>query len=258
MAQETHRSGFVIDAMARTGSTTLVRLLNSHPDIRCLMEPFHPNRYEGQFHRMAIRARSVKPALDLIWYRWTGLKHVWEAESGWPFSHNKKFNDEIVLYASRVVFLRRRNLLRRLVSSFMSRQLNFWVGTQREFRARIEAVPLKELNLESVLQQIKTDQAAINERLELLQHHGIATMQLCYEDFYRREASSSAQLAMVNSILGFLRVQEISQEAFAKDWAPFFDSDAYQWASPETYLLIPGIEAIDREVGSDETGWLLR
>src|SRR5271169_3144199 len=102
------RSGFVIDGPTRTGSTTLAALLNCHPEINCLIEPFHPRRYGGQFHGMAIERRKIQPVLDLIWCRWTCIKHVWEP-NGWPFPENPELNDAVIGEAKGVLFLTRRN-----------------------------------------------------------------------------------------------------------------------------------------------------
>src|ERR1700690_3290485 len=105
---------FVIDSLPRTGSTTLARLLNCHPDIRCLIEPFHP-LYHGHFHVMAMQAKSVEPVLNLIRHRWNGIKHVWEVRDDWPFRDHPELNEAVALNADRIICLERRNLLRRYV-----------------------------------------------------------------------------------------------------------------------------------------------
>src|SRR5450756_463014 len=102
---------FVLDGFPRCGSTTLMRILSSHPDIECCMEPFHPKRFGGEFNRLALQHQSVAAPLDLIRLRWNGLKHVWEPGTGWPFVENPGLNDDLVRNAGIVVSLRRRNLL---------------------------------------------------------------------------------------------------------------------------------------------------
>jgi hypothetical protein len=251
------KRGFVIDSLPRTGSTTLARLLNTHPDIRCLVEPFHPLRYDGQFHKMALQAQSVEPALNLIWHRWSGIKHVWQASSkGAPFPRNPDLNDGIVLGAGRVVFLQRRNLLRRYVSARISQQLCFWIGTRQEYLARLENIQLREFEPASVLQEIEKDRAGIEQRLRLLREHDIHTLHLFYEDLFGDDATSTKQSEIMNGILRFLGYREISDGDFMQQWAPLLDKNTYQWASAEVYRMIPGIEQLEHELGSDETGWL--
>ena len=250
------KRGFVVDSLPRTGSTSLARLLNCHPDIKCLVEPFHPRRYDGQYYRMALLAKSVEPVLDLIWQRWNGIKHVWVGLSGFPFPENPELNDDIVLAASHVIFLERRNLLRRYVSNMICSQLDFWIGTRQEYEARLEHIQLRELSTATALEEIKRDKMALERRLKLFQQHCVQVLHLRYEDMFGCGVTATKQWKIVNDVLTFLGFRNISENEFEDQWVPLLDRDIYQWASPEIYRMIPGIEQLDREVGSDETGWL--
>ncbi len=250
------KKGFVIDSLPRTGSTTLARLLSCHPDIRCLIEPFHPRRYDGQFFRMALEAGTAAAALNLIWHRWSGIKHVWDASQGWPFRSRPEVNDSIVLEAGHVIFLERRNLLRRYVSEAISQQLDFWIGTQQQFRARLENVQLRELDPAAVLQELHKDKAAVERRLQLMEEHNVPMLRLFYEDIFEEGVAAGPQFAIMNNILGFLGFPDVSEHTFMQQWAPLLDRSTYRWASPEIYRMVPAIESLEREVGSDETGWL--
>lgn len=250
------KKGFVIDSLPRTGSTTLARALNCHPDIKCLVEPFHPRRYNGQYHQMAMQAKSVEPPLNLIWHRWNGIKHVWVGPTGYPFPHNPELNDGIVLTASHVIVLERRNFLRRYVSSMISRQLDFWIGTQQEFKARLENVQLRELEPNTVLEEIRKDKAATEHRVEVLRTHNVRFMHLVYEELFGKGVSYAKQFETLNVVLIFLGFCAISEEEFQRKWVPFLDRDTYQWASVDVYRMIPGIERLERAIGSDEIGWL--
>lgn len=250
------KRGFIIDSLPRTGSTTLARLLNCHPEIKCLVEPFHPRRYDGQFHAMALQASSVEPALNLIWHRWNGIKHVWDAFRSWPFPENPKLNDGIIREAGHVILLERRNLLRRYVSGMISMQLDFWIGTQQQFRARLENAQLKELNPANVLRELKKDRAAAEQRLKFVQSEGVPSMHLFYEDLFEVGITTQQQFETMSSILRFLGFSEVSESAFRNEWVPLLDRDTYQWASADVYRMIPGIEDLEREIASDEVGWL--
>jgi len=257
MSNSSRRAGFVIDGLPRTGSTTLTQLLNCHPGICCLMEPFHPKRYGGQFNRMARDAGSVEPVLNLIWRRWNGLKHVWEP-AGWPFQQNPELNAGIVLHAAKVVFLRRRNLLRRFVSGFISKQLRFWVGTREEFLARLESIQIAELDPLYVREQIGQDHAAVETRLRLLERHGVPFLSLYYEELYGEDADPDRQRQVLNRVLEFLGFDPLPEEIFANGCARLLDPAQYRWSSADVYRLVPGIEDVERQAGSDATGWLFR
>src|SRR5262245_4712708 len=88
---------FVIVSLPRSGSTTLARLLNCHEQVRCLIEPFHPRRYGGRFHSLAVN-RSVRHTLAAIWTEWNGIKHVWDTR-GFPFFRRTELNNDVILQA---------------------------------------------------------------------------------------------------------------------------------------------------------------
>lgn len=248
--------GFVIDSLPRCGSTTVARILSRHPAVRCLIEPFHPRRYEGNFHRMAMNDASVNSALNLIWHRWNGIKHVWEASNGWPFRANPALNHGVVLNAGRVVILERRNLLRRYVSGAISQQLEFWIGTRDEFLARLESVQLRELNPSVVAKEILNEKQAMADRAAVLMEHNIPTMHLSYEEVFGEDATDDKRYEIINNLLAFLGYAEINMPDYRIKVRDLFDKDTYQWASAEIYRRIPGIDRLNGEIGSNETGWL--
>lgn len=250
------KKGFVIDSLARSGSTTLANALSLHSDTQCLVEPFHPRRYGGQFHRMAMELGSAEPALNFIWNRWSGIKHVWNASLGWPFPMNRSINDSVILSASRVIVLERRNLLRRYVSAVVSHQLDFWIGTRAQFLKRLERIQLKEIDPRLVLKGIQDDKAAIKSRVSLIRRHNIPLLHLFYEDLFQEVQGTHHQFEIINRILRFLGVNQISEDIFNQKWAPLFDKAIYQWGSPDIYRKIPNIEILEQQLGSDETGWI--
>jgi hypothetical protein len=249
------RPGFVIDSLPRTGSTTLAHLLACHPDIKCLIEPFHPRRYDGQFHRMASDQGDCGAALRLMWHKWSGIKHVWESSGKWPFSSGR-VNDSVVLSGGPVVFIERRNWLRRYVSGLVSQQLAFWVGTRKEFIMRLERAELKPVDSRTAGATIAADKAAVAMRLNLLREHKVCFLHVFYEDMFEH-ASREKQFDIYCSIVDFLGFRKVSRDELGANWLGFLEQDNYRWASEEIYRLLPGSDALDRELGSPETGWLM-
>jgi hypothetical protein len=250
-------SRFIIVSLPRCGSTTLARLLNTHQGIRCLVEPFHPRRYEGRFHALT-RKHSLDNILAFIWSRWNGIKHVWEA-SGWPFAEQPELNDQLVLGKDRrILFLMRRNLLRRFISNYICRQTRFWIGTRAEFSASLANTELRPLDAASVLREIRRDQEAVAQRLQSMSDHKVHFLPLFYEDIFRPAATDSDRMALMNSVLTFLDFPPITSETFLTDWLQHFDPMLNRWASAEVYRRIPEIDRLEEAVGSDETGWLFR
>lgn len=248
---------FLILSLPRCGSTSLVRLLNCHERIHCLIEPFHPKRYGGRFYALARDEGSLDGALKILWTKWNGVKHVWES-SGWPFIDRPTLNDKIALASKKIIFLMRRNLLRRFVSNYICRYTQYWIGAKDEFHARLNQIQLSPLDPALVLAQIRRDRDAVEQRLRFIAGHGIQTQCLYYEDFYRPDASTQEQLELINSLFGFLEFDPITLEFFVRSCGQHFSIADNQWASPEVYRRIPAIDQIENEVGSEETGWLFR
>lgn len=113
---------FLLFSLSRCGSTNLMHSLNCHSDIHCLHEPFNPDRLRRQYGSQVTDLASLRQVMAEIWRTHNGIKHVWEP-SGWPFARHSTLNQCLLLEAeARVIFLRRRNTLRRIVSNHMSMQ----------------------------------------------------------------------------------------------------------------------------------------
>ena len=248
---------FAIVSLPRCGSTTLAHLLNCHPGVECLIEPFHPSRYEGKFHDMATEAKSVGGALRLIWTRYAGIKHVWESD-GWPFAGMPELNEEILRLSGRTLVLIRRNWLRRVVSNYLCRHTGVWFGTRSEFLRSLNRKRLQPLSPDGVISQIRQDREAMSRCLTAVARTSAAAMTLYYEDVFDEDKSDEQRLTFVNELLEFIDRPPITRDTFTAVWRPYFEPVTFRWASAEVYRRIPGIADLEAAVGSDETGWLFR
>jgi hypothetical protein len=251
---------FVIDSLPRSGSTSLAKMLACHEQISCIVEPFHPSRYGGQYRGRVHDVTSLKQVLELIWLRWNGIKHVWVAPETFPFETLPSLNDELVLYAPAVISLQRRNLLQRHVSSMISRKLQFWIGTKNEFLARLEWGGLPELDVESVHRAIECDKHAVQQRRHLLSSRHDRVMFVDFEDIIDNNGIGTENyISQVNGILNFLSYSDLKPNDYMKgEWKEATDPSISKWNSQDVYERIPGIRHIEAKLGSDETGWLFR
>jgi len=247
---------FVVDGFPRTGTTSLVRLLNCHPDIKCLVEPFHPRRYGGQFHRLATQKGSVQSALALIRYRWNGLKHVWLPDTGFPFHQNPSLNDELILSGGRIIWVQRRNFLKRYISNVIAKSVDFWIGTRQQFITRLRDASIPELDPRFLRQALQQEREAIERRVRLLQQKRIPYISLVYEDFYGTQVSPKQQLRIFNDLLSFLGFSTMTADVFTARCTEYLDETRYRWCSEDVYRQIPGIARVEQEVGSEQNGWL--
>lgn len=248
---------FVLLSMPRTGSTTLARVLNFHEDIRCLIEPFHPHRYDGKFHAFAVR-RSMREAMAVIWERWNAIKHVWDLE-GFPFKDRPELNDDVTHDARcKVIFLIRRNILQRIVSHHLSRQTHTWVGPRDAFIDRLHLTEVAPLDPTAVRRQIEAEQEAIAAKVQFLKNSQIEHATVEYEALFSTATSIEAKRSRINEILSFLGFPPVTSALFAKEWSGNLDPVKHRWATADVYRRIPDIDRLEEAVGSDATGWLFR
>ena len=252
-ASITPEARFAIISLPRSGSTTLANVLNLHPSVRCLIEPFHPGRYGGQFHRFA-RKLSVPATLQGIWTKWTSIKHVWDA-AGFPFPDNPALNDDVVrVKGQSVVLLVRANQLKRLVSHHICLHTRYWIGTQSGFRSQLDRTSIPPLQIEQVREDLRRDHGEVERRITMLEREKIQHIVIRYEDLFT--AQVERQQEVIARILSFIGLPAVGADEFIDQWWPMLDTSANQWATAEVYRRIPDIELVDCEVGSDLTGRL--
>lgn len=251
MADNERNSRFIITSLPRCGSTTLARVLNCHPMIQCLIEPFHPKRYEGCFHKRVTDAGSLAHTLKGLWTRWNGIKHVYEA-SGWPFREKPELND-LMLLGHKVIVMTRRNMLKRYISHYMCRHTNYWIGSKQEFQLRIASIQIPPIEPALVRQQIRRDIAAAAERTTFLQSSEIDFMNIVYEDLYL-EKDSRTQTSEIAKVMKFIGVAPTMSDDSKGQIGQLFDRGVNQWSSLEVYKMVPGIELVERELASEGLG----
>jgi hypothetical protein len=246
----------MIDSFPRTGSTTLVRVLNTHPDINCCMEPFHPRRYGGEFSSLVQRDGNTEAALEHIRFRWNGLKHVWEADTGWPFVGQQHLNDDLIRRAEIILSLRRRNLLRQVVSGYISKCLDFWVGTSAEFYARLDGSYLPPISIPEVAATLATITEALKRREHLLCGLTAKRLTIYYEDFFGDDAGPDRQYEICHRLFAEIGHRPLEEHVVRTQCSEYLSPNKYRWANNDVYARIPGSELLDKQLGNDVTGHL--
>ena len=244
----------VLDGFPRSGSTTLAKVLSVHPEINCCMEPFHPQRYGGEFNRLALQAGTVEPALGLLQTRWDALKHVWEPGLAWPFTGRQDLNDDLVQHAAKIISTRRRNLLQQIISGYISKHLRFWVGTQGEFRERLDNAYLPPLSVAEAAKTLQSAATALEQRNHLLSTLSSMQTVFYYEDFF--DTTLEEQCRQLNRLFLGLSYSQMDEVQLKATIAPYLDRTKYKWANEDVYDRIPGIRLINEQLGNDSTGWL--
>lgn len=244
-------SRFIIMSLPRCGSTTLMHVLNCHPEIRCIREPFNPDQWRDTYLGRVRGIPSLDATLADIWRKYNGIKHVWEM-SGWPFGVDVSVNLRLLAQPEvRVVLLTRRNHLQRIISHEIAAQTDIWQRPSRPGAAEedIASTPLAPLDPAALRRAIERSRQATALAMAMLRSSGTRFREFFYEDIYAPEHS----LARVAEILGFLGAGPLPDDAEARA-RRLLDPGAHKLNGPLTYREVPNIAAIESACGDDETG----
>lgn len=245
---------FILFSLARCGSTTLMRVLNCHPDIRCIAEPFNAKHIHRQYWERVKDSASLDDTLEEIWKTYNGIKHIWDART-WPFEPS--LNEHLLLRPDhRVLFLNRRNSLRRLVSLQLSEQTDVWHMFTESDRKRVTEWQFKPINADMLGVSLYIEKQVLHRYRKLLAEKRRDFLELWYEDLYNPLLGAKQRLERLNQILTFLRLDRIADGQTASEMNQLFDPGNTGFNSRAIYSKVPGIEEIEARFGSDETGWL--
>lgn len=198
---------FVIISSARTRSSYLVQLLNSHPEVLCHSEFFHQER------AMLKLEKTVENAA-LFDVRWRDLQpqsfmQKVYAETAKQFPHVKAIGGKLLLYAyqinrglvtlldcnPRVIFLHRENKLAWYSSLKIAMQTNIWFANKTN---ALQSQVMFDANeyISMVENQILLDSIA----LKLIHERNLEMIAFEYEELDRQDA--------IQKILGFLQLKD--------------------------------------------------
>ena len=232
-----------------------MNLLKLHRGVHCLNEPFNPTINEGRYLRSATELENVDGVLAQLWKLATGIKHVWQPD-GWPFP-SASHNERLLSSGARIVFLRRRNVLRRVVSHQISMQLDEWTFAFPEDRQRLRSFSFRPLDTEIVRWHVANEIRVLDETRRRFE--GTASLlELWYEDLYDTSISLLAKHRVLDRIRTFISVPSPVDLPVVKKIDQWLDPETKRVNSEETYSRIPGIAKVEEEFGSDETGWLFK
>lgn len=246
----------VIFALARTGSTTLMRALNCHPSLRIVNEPFNEHNFGGEILARVSGLGALKHEIELLWGAYNGIKHVWHP-SGWPFGPNTGLNEYLATSAAEsVVLLERTNVLRRVVSSQMSQQSGLWETYTEEARNRHLSHRFLPLDRQWIRDHIADERETLSRLRTLVASSGIRFFIVTYETLYEQGRQTASRT--LEQLLQFLVEPNCTANgSFLKILGTLSDlSDKLN--SPQSYSAVPNIQDIEQEFGSDRTGWLFQ
>lgn len=237
----------IIFAQPRSGSNSLLRVLQLHPDLELLEEPFNERHLSwwGREYRARIRdVRSFDAVLREIFAEYDGFKTL-------PYQLPEKLNRRMLLAPRRrIVFLRRRNLLKAVVSGQIADQTGLWHPSWASKPVLDYYSALQPLSVKETAGRLAHERSMIQGYARLLSRLPASRcLHVFYEDVF---TSPLEQQAQIDRVLEFLDLETMPLDAARQ----FLDPAQARLNSEQTYARVPNIVEIDDALGSDEHGRL--
>lgn len=247
---------FLIISLARCGSTSLAQIINLLQPGICVFEPFNPKKYNGHYWRLAIN-RGLEPALaEILRTRnCIGIKHVCHL-SGWPFGEKTSYNDDLMTWPGyKVIFLTRRNLLRRIVSQLVAEESGLWAVDNADKQESRRSHLFQSVDAARITKFIEQDRKFYIESMQRLSDASTSFIRIDFEDLYESK-SRIDRISVLNTIISFIGFRA----TFRDPLPPTVEELLFgreRFSSSELYDRLPGILDIHRNLSSDSNGYIL-
>jgi predicted amidohydrolase/LPS sulfotransferase NodH len=242
-------SDFILFAHPRSGSTIIAEILDLHPRLRVLIEPFAENfhtweRDNKNYLEQIVDAASLDTQLTEIFTEYNGIK-----VTSWPLSF--ELYQHMMMHTDRkVIFLRRENLLKTAVSSAISHQTNVW--EKRNLPADVEGLykNLQNIPIDKLIEYIESTQKGMDlyeKRLHTRPQNMVKM--ITYEALYDHP---SDQETLMHGLFDFIGVEQI----FTDKMKRLLDKGLSQMNTEDMYRHIPNHEEIETQLGNKAHGFL--
>lgn len=237
-------------AHPRSGSSSLYEILQSHPALNILEEPFNENftRWEAGNKNYIELIRDI-PSLEAqiaeIFAEFTGIKILDYQLPPGLIAHLLRRAD------CKVIFLRRRNLLQSVVSVLIAEQTRLWKKWEMTKSLEEYYQNLQPLDIVDIQQRV----AELKRRLDFFEsiideRPAHEAVKLTYEELYF--SKPSRQEGQINAIWDMLGLPPLKLERHRI----YLQPETARVNSTVTYAMLPNAQEIDKACGNDATGWL--
>ena len=238
----------VVVAHPRSGSNSLVEILDSHPELTLLNEPFNENYAtwlpgNPDYRAVVTDVTSLDRVVDGILADYSGFK-----------VHSYQLDAELLAHLLcradlYVVFLHRRNLLEAAVSGLIAEQTGLWAAWDRDRALQDYYTDLGPLAVRDVRDKLRQLRENLAEMAAILATRDDGrVLELCYEDLFRGDRSTRWRL--VESLWAHLGLPPCANPRVGR----FLDNASFRMGQPATYGRLPNLAEIETALGNDDTG----
>jgi hypothetical protein len=238
----------VVVAHPRSGSTSLIEILDCHPELTLLDEPFNEDFSSWQPANSDYRALVTDvPSLDRV------VDGILDDYSGFKV-HTYQLDPELLAHLLcrtdlYVVFLRRRNLLEAAVSGLIAEQTGLWAAWHRGRALEDYYTDLAPLSVEDVREKLRQIRENIAEVAAILGTRSDGrVLELSYEELFLSERSTRWRL--VESLWSHLGLPPCENPRVGR----FLENASFRMGKPATYGRLPNLAEIEATLGNDDTG----
>lgn len=238
------QSEVLVFAFPRTGSTTLAEALGLFWRVRVLLEPFNlRDGYAGRREEIRDVDRLHEFLEEMAGNGINVVKHL-------NCQLSRELNCRLLEYGFRnILFLWRRNALKRAVSNEISFQAREW----RRNREKILNTDYQPLDIGKLRGNMQWYRSEVDWYREFMRSAGIPCKEIVMEDFYQGSMEEKERLIAGLARECFpLRGLRCNRSALRELLSP----EVSKLNSRETYKLIPNIDEVDRELSNEENGYL--
>ncbi len=240
-------------AHPRSGSSSLYQILQLHPALHILQEPFNESFADWSPHGKTyldkiVDIPSFEEQLADIFSEYNGLKML-------DYQLDAAFLDYLLEKQDLFfIFLRRRNLLQSVVSTMLAVQTGVWKmwDTQRpiaEYYGALKPLNISEIQL--VIRETEKQLANIERRLDHRPQETV--LKFVYEDLYF--TSLAHQKRQIETIWPFLQLPTLANNERIEY---YLSPKKVKINSVARYRMIPNAQEIEDTCGNDQTGWLFK
>ena len=253
MSTNSYKYKVIIFAHPRSGSTSLAKVLDLSPDIDMAIEPMHPSY--GKWH---LQERSyietikdtgtLEQALQEIFLKHNAMKILSYQLPKELYRHMLNIPD------LKVIFLRRTNILKAIVSVLIAEQTQIWQKSDFENISGDPYHAIAPLPIDGP-EGIRSRLKAFKEDMQywdsfMSQKAEDTCIKITYEDLFEKGMGQS--LECMDKIFEFLRITKPDNGSVAA----FTEPEKQRINSKDTYKLVPNIEKINKEFGDKINGFL--
>ena len=237
-------------AHPRSGSSSLYQILQLHPELNILEEPFNENftRWNSNNKNYLELIHDI-PSLDVqvaeIFTTFNGIKML-----------DYQLPDDLAIHMlqqrdCKIIFLRRRNLLQSVVSVLIAEQTHLWKKWEMtkpldEYYRDLQPLDIREIQqrITDLKHHLDFFESVIDMRL------GDEVIKLTYEDLYFSETPQ--QKGQIDVIWNLLKIAPLEMEYYQY----YLQPETVKINSAATYAFLPNAREIEESCGNDLTGWL--